>query len=66
MKKFKNHFVFSCFFFNFSSEARDVLNLFLIFWEIEPQRSYKVRSYKKRVYAITVKATEKGEDNYFS
>ena len=28
VKKFKNHSVFSCFSFNFSSEAGDVLNLF--------------------------------------
>ena len=39
--KFKNHFVLFCFFFQFSAEAGDVLNLFLIFWEIEPQCSYK-------------------------
>ena len=32
VKKIKNHYVFSCFFYNFSSEARDVLKLLLIFF----------------------------------
>ena len=31
VKNFKNHFVFSCFSFNFSSEAADVLNFFYLF-----------------------------------
>ena len=31
VKKFKNHFVFSCFFFNFSSKVEHVLNVFLFF-----------------------------------
>ena len=38
---------FCYFFFNFSPEAEDVLNLFLIFWEIEAQCSYKVCLIKK-------------------
>ena len=40
-------------FFNFSSEAEHVLSLFLFFGQIEPQRSYKVCSYKMKCYSDT-------------
>ena len=41
-----------CFFFKFSSEAGGVLNVLLIFWEIEPQCSYKECSHKKDCISV--------------